>query len=448
MTTPNYNRTVTRNNRTRNVVTRASGTTDSGWLVNPITVAVTDSLTTVSVNTPNFRRLKRRILPWHPYSKSRDYGYTTGSYFNQSYYRVSGVDPILSGSDQYERNLDSLSYSWRTYLIAGKSIEADEANPKALSSLFDQIRLQKASSGVFLAEANKTAAHVAHTATRIYKAVKALKSARFGEFMDALGMSYTPYQARAFKSGVRRNFGDPGKGFRYDSSSRLSRPEQRTKFADFTAQSWLEYQYGWKPLLRDVYEHAEALARIGVETSQVVRRAKSRAYNIRDHRWRDSYSVGQLLMDNWIRSEKWAEYVVEYRIPDGALNVSNVFGLTNPLAIAWELVPFSFVVDWFYPIGSALEQLTATNGLVFHRGYNSTRHVLTRSVSAVGSAAISGGYAYVGSSNLGGSYLHFAVNRALLGSFPSVNWPAFKDPRSFSHAASAIALLKTLFLKG
>lgn len=32
-------------------------------------------------------------------------------------------------------------------------------------------------------------------------------------------------------------------------------------------------------------------------------------------------------------------------------------GLTNPLSVAWELIPFSFVVDWFLPIGKYLDAL-------------------------------------------------------------------------------------------
>lgn len=37
-------------------------------------------------------------------------------------------------------------------------------------------------------------------------------------------------------------------------------------------------------------------------------------------------------------------------------------GLTNPASIAWELVPFSFVVDWFIPISSYIQSLTAFSG--------------------------------------------------------------------------------------
>lgn len=37
--------------------------------------------------------------------------------------------------------------------------------------------------------------------------------------------------------------------------------------------------------------------------------------------------------------------------------LSQVLGLNAPLQLAWELVPFSFVVDWFYPIGDLLSRI-------------------------------------------------------------------------------------------
>jgi hypothetical protein len=35
----------------------------------------------------------------------------------------------------------------------------------------------------------------------------------------------------------------------------------------------------------------------------------------------------------------------------------------DPLGIAWEAVPFSFVADWFLPIGDYLDALSVFNGI-------------------------------------------------------------------------------------
>jgi len=37
--------------------------------------------------------------------------------------------------------------------------------------------------------------------------------------------------------------------------------------------------------------------------------------------------------------------------------------LTNPALVAWELVPFSFVADWFVPIGSWLTAIAPLIGI-------------------------------------------------------------------------------------
>jgi len=37
-------------------------------------------------------------------------------------------------------------------------------------------------------------------------------------------------------------------------------------------------------------------------------------------------------------------------------------GLVNPASLAWELVPFSFVVDWFANVGDFLASFTDTVG--------------------------------------------------------------------------------------
>lgn len=44
----------------------------------------------------------------------------------------------------------------------------------------------------------------------------------------------------------------------------------------------------------------------------------------------------------------WDDYSQNVRLLVGAL------GLNNPLGVMWELVPFSFVVDWFIPVGETL----------------------------------------------------------------------------------------------
>ena len=45
------------------------------------------------------------------------------------------------------------------------------------------------------------------------------------------------------------------------------------------------------------------------------------------------------------------------------------FGLDNPFRIAWELVPLSFVADYFLPIGSVVSAMGTVSALYGQRGF-------------------------------------------------------------------------------
>jgi hypothetical protein len=52
-----------------------------------------------------------------------------------------------------------------------------------------------------------------------------------------------------------------------------------------------------------------------------------------------------------------------YRPSSDVISLLSNLGLINPLSVAWEVVPFSFVIDWFIPVNKWLNSLTADAGL-------------------------------------------------------------------------------------
>jgi hypothetical protein len=50
-------------------------------------------------------------------------------------------------------------------------------------------------------------------------------------------------------------------------------------------------------------------------------------------------------------------------IKDPLMNDLSKWGLLNPASVAWELTPFSFVIDWFYPVGQLISSMTDLVGL-------------------------------------------------------------------------------------
>lgn len=53
------------------------------------------------------------------------------------------------------------------------------------------------------------------------------------------------------------------------------------------------------------------------------------------------------------------------RVSDPNLWLANQLGFVNPVVIAWDLVPFSFVVDWFVNVNEFLNSYTDMWGLSF-----------------------------------------------------------------------------------
>jgi hypothetical protein len=119
----------------------------------------------------------------------------------------------------------------------------------------------------------------------------------------------------------------------------------------------------------------------------------------------------------------------------------NSLGLTNPIAVAWELVPFSFAVDWFLPVGNTLSALTAGQGLTWLGGYItkrvyravSIRHK-TGPITAWVTCTDPGHYRERG----------FEFQTIALTGFPYARFYVDETPYSTPRAVNALALVRQL----
>jgi hypothetical protein len=211
-------------------------------------------------------------------------------------------------------------------------------------------------------------------------------------------------------------------------------------------QKWLELQYGWKPLLSDVYGAASALEKKPKGDWRVT------ASVTRKDEGTKTFELLPLQNSNFYSFSCKARYLrsVYARIdalPQNEAIISLAsLGVTNPLLVGWELVPYSFVVDWFIPIGGWLESLDALLGYGTS-SYSST--LLSRATWT--ETGISGS----GPSTLGGKWITdnrfkgrkrlVSVKRTVSSSVPLPSLPRFKDPRSLGHMANGLALLATAF---
>lgn len=110
------------------------------------------------------------------------------------------------------------------------------------------------------------------------------------------------------------------------------------QFSDY----WLEYSFGWAPLFGDLFNAYQQLCR-----------PINRFYPVRAGA-ATTFEYFQNLTGNPITKGFYSYRVlifgeVSMTNPNTAL-LANL-GLLNPAAIAWELVPYSFVADWMFDIG-------------------------------------------------------------------------------------------------
>lgn len=110
---------------------------------------------------------------------------------------------------------------------------------------------------------------------------------------------------------------------------------------------WLEYQYGWKPLLGDIVDGAtwmtERLSGQRIQKVRVVRRKE------------------------FIQDQETAPYIYPWSptrhsrllILTANVDAGSPPGLSvmDPLSDIWNLIPGSFIADWFLDVGSWLEAL-------------------------------------------------------------------------------------------
>jgi hypothetical protein len=146
-----------------------------------------------------------------------------------------------------------------------------------------------------------------------------------------------------------------------------------------------------------------------------------------------------LYYDSW---EDKARYVgkVFYKVNESQLSNLHQMGLINPLEVAWAVVPYSFVVDWFLPIGNVLEACTASYGVDFVDGYHGLKAEYRRSKRGpMGDTGASGLTTVTHEIKLKAT----GYKRWKMTGFPQPR-PYFKDPFSSTHIVSALALIRQL----
>jgi hypothetical protein len=206
---------------------------------------------------------------------------------------------------------------------------------------------------------------------------------------------------------------------------------------------WLEYTYGLKPTVSTLFDITVELARSQEPLLKAVGRATAK------QRVRVIYSPSQVAWAKETSDQTWSNrYHIEciYRHTANTLNLLGQFTSLNPASIAWELLPFSFVADWFYDVGGYMRNLETAilTGSQFAVGFQTDTTSYEHIATVSGATSDPGGYSSLSLSS--GYQIYRYFNRAILVSSPLPRAPQFNTDLSSGRLLNAAALLSQ-FLK-
>lgn len=202
---------------------------------------------------------------------------------------------------------------------------------------------------------------------------------------------------------------------------------------------WLTYTYGLKPLVQDVYDCADRLQNHVSAPVRVRARGTESEESVITYMFDHSTLVKGTVDGK--RSER-IELVVSYAPEPSVLQFMAGFGSLNPASIAWELTPYSFVVDWFFNVGGYLRSLETALLFAssFQGGYVTKSIVMESTLRPTNAVYSAGGQTWLYSMGPASSR-NVWKQRARLDSTPIPRPPVLKVELGPQRLLNAAALL-------
>lgn len=356
----------------------------------------------ITNNTPGFRskrtRLQKDDLPMNYFLYYKEYYNRPTGYHRRDFHPNGGWETFVGGFSN--ANLD-------TRLITPDVRSRIDA--AAVNASLSDLKNSKVNLGIAFAERKRTADLIVGTAKRFAAALTNLKKGSIPGALSALG---------------------------YNGKRKVPKATREL------SSDWLAIQYGWKPLLNDVYGLAEALAQhdryfVRVSTSRTFRAQASNAVFPDDNI--DGVPPRRIDVAQYTR-----KYVYIFSYTSQVSHDLSSLGLTNPLAIAWEVLPWSFAFDWLVRVGEYIDSLDATLGLQFYKGCTTTfeRGRVTYSVNGT---RREGNVTYHSDAKAVGEVIR--CERKALNGFVHSRYPRWGTLLTPLHTANAVALSLQRFVK-
>lgn len=281
------------------------------------------------------------------------------------------------------------------------------ADEKALYSVYSKLKNQKIDLATALAEGAQTVSLIADLSTRLAKFLIHLKNLRLNQAASDI----LPIVKDLL-------------------------PLTRKK----AANDFLAYRYGISPLINDIQGAAEMLAEYVLSIPKTFVRSRATissgvptsTYNVNN--WQYTEDVGVTVTVKYKVTFQWRPFDI---------SVLEQLGFTNPANVIWELTPFSFVFDWFLPIGNFLSSVSASDHLTVVSVERLIHITENRNVFGFNSALPTGSPTFTANGSVGIGQREVWTIREIL-PLPSLPLPRFKNPISKGHVANALAIFSQL----
>jgi len=194
---------------------------------------------------------------------------------------------------------------------------------------------------VSLAERKQSVEMIGARAGQIYRFTRALRRFDFHTAAKELGVTKHPAY------------------FKLKSGNKLR------KNARSFSNNFLEFHFGWSPLVKDIGSSIDFLQK-PINLVPVKGHAKmvlNKVIITNDSSGKPSYKTTHV---GCVRARVGAEI----RINNTNLWLANRLGFTNPALVMWDMVPFSFVVDWFVNVSEILGEWNEFSGIDIINAYH------------------------------------------------------------------------------
>lgn len=196
-----------------------------------------------------------------------------------------------------------------------------------------------------------------------------------GEISKTLSLIRNP--AQIFQRGLHSYLAEI-RGYAYRGGKRAALKK--------ASKLWLEYQFGWKQLYNDTLDGAKALSRLTkepfIKKIGPVQGSGGQNVVVSNGSWIQSSPFNYKVSDVET-SEVTVQLVGAVRVNNSGLGAARQFGLwpSEFAPTLWELIPYSFVVDYFTNVGDMINAAAANTASI---AWNSaTRKSLCRTETRI-----------------------------------------------------------------